>query len=72
LPDGIFLKPKIPNWVYLGIYWNGKCSYILWPFGIPIRQPFDISYGHLVHLVVIWYILPILVCCTKKNLATLV
>jgi hypothetical protein len=27
--------------------------------------------GHLVQFVVIWYIFPILVCCTKKNLATL-
>jgi hypothetical protein len=31
---------------------------ILWPFGI--------FYGHLV------YIFPVLVCCTKENLATLV
>jgi hypothetical protein len=30
-----------------------------------------IFYGQLVHFVVIWYILPILVCCTKINLATL-
>jgi hypothetical protein len=36
-------------------------------------------YGHLVHFVAIWYILwpfgmfsPVLVCCTKKNLATLI
>jgi hypothetical protein len=28
-------------------------------------------YGHLVHLVVIWHILPVLVCCSEKNLATL-
>jgi hypothetical protein len=28
-------------------------------------------YDHLVHFVGIWYIFPILVCCTKKNLATL-
>jgi hypothetical protein len=27
--------------------------------------------GHLKHFMVIWYIFPILVCCTKKNLATL-
>jgi hypothetical protein len=27
--------------------------------------------GHLVYFVVIWYISPILVSCTKKNLATL-
>jgi hypothetical protein len=37
---------------------------ILWPFGI--------CFGHLVYYPPFWYILPILVCCTKKNLATLV
>jgi hypothetical protein len=34
-------------------------------------RPIDIFYGHLVYFVVIWYIFPMLVCCTKKNLATL-
>jgi hypothetical protein len=34
--------------------------------------PRDIFYGHLVILWSIWYIFPVLVCCTyKKNLATL-
>jgi hypothetical protein len=28
-------------------------------------------YGHLVHFLVIWFIFPVLVCCTRKNLATL-
>jgi hypothetical protein len=44
--------------------------YILWPFGI--------FYRHLVYFIAIWYILwlfcifsPVLVCCSKKNLATL-
>jgi hypothetical protein len=26
--------PKTPIWVYFGGTWNGKCWYILWPFGI--------------------------------------
>jgi hypothetical protein len=50
---------------YLTVIW-----YILWQFGI--------SYGNLVYLMAIWYILwsfgiffPVLVCFTKKNLATL-
>jgi hypothetical protein len=30
-----------------------------------------IFYGHLVYVPSFWYILPILVCCNKKNLATL-
>jgi hypothetical protein len=36
---------------------------ILWPSGI--------FYGFLVYLKVNWYILPVLVSCSKKNLATL-
>jgi hypothetical protein len=27
--------------------------------------------GYLVHFMVIWYIFPVLVCCTEKNLAAL-
>jgi hypothetical protein len=37
-----------------------------------ILRPFCIFCGHLGYLMVIWYIFPVLVCCTKKNLATLV
>jgi hypothetical protein len=58
-------KPKIPIWVFIGGPWNGKCLYILQSFGR--------------HSLCIWYILcsfgiffPVLVCCTKKNLAPLV
>jgi hypothetical protein len=36
---------------------------ILWPCGR--------FCGHLVYFMVLWYIFPVLVCCTKKNLATL-
>jgi hypothetical protein len=46
---------------------SGRGWYILWPFGL--------FYGHLIYFVdfiVIWYIFPFLVCCTKKNLATLI
>jgi hypothetical protein len=42
----------------------------------PILLQFHIFYGHLVciHIVlyVLWYIFPVLVCCTDKNLAILV
>jgi hypothetical protein len=63
-------KPKIPIWIYLGKPRNGTFWYILWLFRI--------SYGHLVYFMtlplvyfgVIWYIFRVLVCCTKKNLAT--
>jgi hypothetical protein len=36
---------------------------ILWSFGI--------FYRHFVYFVVIWYVFPVLVFCTKKNPATL-
>jgi hypothetical protein len=44
-----------------------------------ISLPFGIFHGHLVYFMAIWYIswpfgmfLPVLACCTKKNLATLI
>jgi hypothetical protein len=37
-----------------------------------ILLTFVIFYDHLVHFVLICYIFPVLVLCTKKNLATLV
>jgi hypothetical protein len=48
-------KPKIPIKVN---FWN-----ILLTFGK--------FYDHLVHFVLIWYIFPVLVSHTKKNMATL-
>jgi hypothetical protein len=41
----------------------GKCLYILRPFAIFI--------GDVRYFMTIWYIFPVLVSCTKKNLATL-
>jgi hypothetical protein len=38
---------------------------------LSVLHPNGILYGHMVHFVVIWYIYPVLVCCTEKNLATL-
>jgi hypothetical protein len=34
LPD--FFKPKIPIWVNIGGSCNGRCWYIIWPFGLCI------------------------------------
>jgi hypothetical protein len=45
--------------IYFMAIWN-----ILWTFGI--------FFDHLVHFVFIWYIFPVWVSCTNKNLATLV
>jgi hypothetical protein len=56
-------KPKIQLWVNFGGSYNRRCWYILCPFGR--------FCGHLVHYLVIWHIFPVLVCCDKKNLATL-
>jgi hypothetical protein len=36
-----------------------------------ILRPFGTFCGHMVYFMVIWYIVPVLVCCTKKNLAAL-
>jgi hypothetical protein len=36
-----------------------------------ILRSFGIFYGHLIYFVAIRYIFPVLLCCTKKNLATL-
>jgi hypothetical protein len=36
-----------------------------------ILMTLGIFYNHLVHFMFIWYIFPVLVSCTKKNLATL-
>jgi hypothetical protein len=47
------------NLVYFMALW-----YSLWQFGI--------FYGNLVYFMVIWYIFPLLVCCIKVNLATLI
>jgi hypothetical protein len=62
---------QIPIWVNFGGPKIGKCRHILWPFGI--------LYGHLGSFMTIWHILcsfgtffPVLVLCTKKNLATLI
>jgi hypothetical protein len=70
LPDCIF-KQKIPIGVNFGGSRNGRCWYILWPFGLftviwYILWQFGRFYGYLVDF------FPVLVCFTKKNLATLV
>jgi hypothetical protein len=61
----IFL-PKITIWVNFGWSYIGRCWYIL-----VYLRPFRIFVAILVYFMVIWYIFPVLVCCTKKNLATL-
>jgi hypothetical protein len=70
LPDGIFLNQKSHFWLILE-------SLAMEDVGIfmaiwSIFQPFGRFSGHFVYFVAIWHIFhPVLVCCTKKNLAAL-
>jgi hypothetical protein len=53
---------KAPDWkmlIYFMAIWN-------------ILPTFGIFYNYLAYFVFIWHISPVLVSCTKKNLATLV
>jgi hypothetical protein len=65
------LQTKNPNF---GKFWRVLQWKILRYFMTvwSILRPLEIFYGHLVYFVVIWYIFPVLVFCTKKNLATLI
>jgi hypothetical protein len=65
----VYFQTKNPN---LGNFWRVLQLMMLVHF-MAIRTillPLGIFYGHLVHFVVIWNIFPVLVYCTKKNLAT--
>jgi hypothetical protein len=57
-------EPKIQFWVnFGGSVIEDLVHYVdIWS----ILQSLGIFYGHLVYFVVIWYIFPILVFCTKK------
>jgi hypothetical protein len=62
--------PKIPIWVNFrrALHWKMFIYFkTVWSY----FQTFGIFYDHLVHFVFIGYIFPVLVTCTKKNLATL-
>jgi hypothetical protein len=74
------LKPKIPN---LGKFWrvfNWRCLYLYLMAIWSILRPFGLFYGHLVYFLpfdiiyglMVGIFFPVLVCCTNKNLATLV
>jgi hypothetical protein len=63
-------KPNNPIWVNFLRLWIEHFG-IFWSFSIFYDPVVHILYCHLVYFVDIWYIFPILVCCTEKNLATL-
>jgi hypothetical protein len=83
-----YFQTKIPNLGKKLGACNWRGWYILWPFGLFYRYfmtvwyilwPFGTFYDRLVHFMTVWYILcsfdtffPVLVSCTKKNLAILV
>jgi hypothetical protein len=60
-------KPKIPIWVYFWGPSNGKCWYIIWPFGILCGHLVYFIYDHLVY----FSCFGMLHIHNKKNLATL-
>jgi hypothetical protein len=64
-------KPNIPIWVDFGGSCYGKSWYTYFMTIWSILRPLEMFYGLLVYFVVIWYIFPVLVFWTKKNLATL-
>jgi hypothetical protein len=49
---------------------DGRCWYILWPFGL-FDGHLSIFYSFWVYFMVIWYFFPVLVSFSEKNLATL-
>jgi hypothetical protein len=63
-------KTKNP---YLGKFWRDLQWNMLVYFMaiLSILWSFGLFCCHVVYLMVIWYIFPVLVCCTKKYLATL-
>jgi hypothetical protein len=75
LPDGIFSNQKYQFGYILrglsmhdvGIFY-GRLVYL--PAIWYILLPFGIFCDNLVNCMVIWIILPVLICCTEKNLAT--
>jgi hypothetical protein len=56
------------NFCVLLVYFVVK-FYILCPFDIGILWPVGLFCGKLVYFSPFGYILPVLVCCTKKNMA---
>jgi hypothetical protein len=68
-------KPKNPD---LGKFWRVfaqvRCWYIMYMSILSILWLFGKFCGHLLYFMDIWYtyLFPVLVCCTEKNLATLV
>jgi hypothetical protein len=63
LPDDTFFKPKILNWEFTRRTCNGRCWYIICPFGLftaicYILWPIGIFHGYLVYFFPFWYIVP--------------
>jgi hypothetical protein len=67
----VYFHIKIPIWEYSGGPWNGKCWFIIEPFGILYGHLVHILYGNLVIVLTFGIFFPVLVYCNKKNLASL-
>jgi hypothetical protein len=70
LPDGIFSNQKSQFGSILKSL-TMKDVDLFYGHLIYFTANWYTCYDHLAYFVVIWYIFPVLVCCTKKNLATL-
>jgi hypothetical protein len=68
LPDGIFSKNSNLGKFWWVLQWQLLTYMAIWS----ILRPFGIFCDHLVHFIVIWLIFPVLVSCSRKNLAALV
>jgi hypothetical protein len=66
----VYFQTKTPKWGKFRIALDWKMLKIFMASWI-ILQSYAIFYGQLVWFVFIWYIFPVLVSCTKNNLATL-
>jgi hypothetical protein len=66
----VYFQPKNPN---LDKFWRVLPWKMLVYFMAiwSIFLPFGTFYGAWVYFVIVWYIFPVLVCCSPKNLATL-
>jgi hypothetical protein len=66
----LYFQTKNPNLCKFGkvLQWKMLVLFVsIWS----ILRPNGLFYGPLVHFVLIWNIFTVLICCTEKNLATL-
>jgi hypothetical protein len=65
-----YFQTKIPIWINVRGSYNERWGVYFMAIWSILLQ-FGILCGHMVYFMVLWYIFPVLVYYTKKNLATL-